>query len=555
MLYIKDYYLRIILCFCTNNAFLTNDWVFCWPCSIPNVVDIHAAFQDESFYYIVMELCPGGDLLELLLRDRKAMSERRTAAEVATPLLTTLSRLHALNVIHRDIKLENVFIDSFGRVKLGDFGLTMSMHQEAAISPVGTVEYMAPGAQQNHQIWCSLVQTILSAMSIVTFFPRSWWFKRTSRSPFFGLAEVVALPPVEAVTSGRVRACTIPPTNEKVDIWALGVTLYELVTGRLPFEGKDKAEIKASISAYKLVAFPSYVSTHCQSMIGAMLAYDPADRPSAEQLLRHPYIQTHCRNTTEGRMLSLEVRAGPARAPSATGFQGSAVVASYENIQPSGLAGIGTFPGHMSETSREVSAHNLVGTSNASSCRDPRVTEAAKRASAAVAATRKSASSGAWAALRRLSVGQRTGPEDSTGNTRAHLQTSNSASLSSGRNSPEDGNQSKSSGTTFKGAIRRLLSRQSFPHMHQHQHHEHDHAHGINLGHAGEGAPMNAAPRTHLAAPWRFDDLITQRWSEFFLLLAAASGSGILAVPGIARRTAGVRFICFFSCLLNILTV
>jgi len=44
----------------------------------------------------------------------------------------------------RDIKLENIFIGGDGRVKLGDFGLTMSMKQEVAISPVGTVEYMAP---------------------------------------------------------------------------------------------------------------------------------------------------------------------------------------------------------------------------------------------------------------------------------------------------------------------------------------------------------------------------------------------------------------------------
>ena len=44
----------------------------------------------------------------------------------------------------RDIKLENIFIGADGRVKLGDFGLTMSMKQEVAISPVGTVEYMAP---------------------------------------------------------------------------------------------------------------------------------------------------------------------------------------------------------------------------------------------------------------------------------------------------------------------------------------------------------------------------------------------------------------------------
>jgi NIMA (never in mitosis gene a)-related kinase 1/4/5 len=52
--------------------------------------------------------------------------------------------MHALAVIHRDVKLENIFIGSGGELKLGDFGLTMSMKQEAAISPVGTVEYMSP---------------------------------------------------------------------------------------------------------------------------------------------------------------------------------------------------------------------------------------------------------------------------------------------------------------------------------------------------------------------------------------------------------------------------
>ncbi len=56
----------------------------------------------------------------------------------------SLQRMHTLSVIHRDVKLENVFIGASGELKLGDFGLTMSMKQEAAISPVGTVEYMAP---------------------------------------------------------------------------------------------------------------------------------------------------------------------------------------------------------------------------------------------------------------------------------------------------------------------------------------------------------------------------------------------------------------------------
>lgn len=124
-------------------------------CRVPNVVDFYGCFQDEDHVFIIMEYCAGGDLLEHLLRDKKAMSERRAAADVARPLLEVLARMHALRIIHRDIKLENIFIDAGGRVRLGDFGLTMSMRQEAAISPVGTVEYMAPGEtrrSQNHSL-------------------------------------------------------------------------------------------------------------------------------------------------------------------------------------------------------------------------------------------------------------------------------------------------------------------------------------------------------------------------------------------------------------------
>lgn len=52
--------------------------------------------------------------------------------------------MHSLHLIHRDVKLENIFIGAGGELKLGDFGLTMSTLQESAISPVGTTEYMAP---------------------------------------------------------------------------------------------------------------------------------------------------------------------------------------------------------------------------------------------------------------------------------------------------------------------------------------------------------------------------------------------------------------------------
>ena len=147
---------------------------------------------------------------------------------------------------HSDVKLENIFISSDGAVRLGDFGLTLSLKQELAISPVGTVEYMAP--------------------------------------------EVVALPPVDAVTSGAVRAGDIAACDEKVDVWALGVTLYELLTGHLPFEGPDRGEVKTAIAAGKLRPFPRSLSPGAVAFVSAMLTPDPAERPSAADLLAHPWL-------------------------------------------------------------------------------------------------------------------------------------------------------------------------------------------------------------------------------------------------------------------------
>ncbi|CAK0752065.1 hypothetical protein CVIRNUC_002117 [Coccomyxa viridis] len=218
---------------------------------VPLITQFYGAFQDAYQIFLVMEYCAGGDLLDRLLEEGRAMSERRVILEVAVPLLKTLQHLHSYSIIHRDVKLENIFIAEDGRVRLGDFGLTMSMKQELAISPVGTVEYMAP--------------------------------------------EVVALPPVEAVVSGAIKTSDIPACNEKVDIWALGVTLYELLTGHLPFEGRSKEEIKHAISAGIMRPFPAAMSPACVSFVSAMMLRDTAQRPGAKQLLQHPIVLTYLR--------------------------------------------------------------------------------------------------------------------------------------------------------------------------------------------------------------------------------------------------------------------
>ena len=94
------------------------------------------AFQDSKQIYIVMEHAGGGDLLEQLLREGRAMAEKRAVREVVVPVLTALAHLHAAGVIHRDIKLENLFVSPARGVLLGDFGLALCVHEERPISPV-----------------------------------------------------------------------------------------------------------------------------------------------------------------------------------------------------------------------------------------------------------------------------------------------------------------------------------------------------------------------------------------------------------------------------------
>lgn len=165
-------------------------------------------------------------LLLVLMHVRLQLMQWRLPAclQVVLPVLTALVHLHTVGIIHRDIKLENLFIASgTGGLKLGDFGLALCVHEEKAISPVGTLEYMPP--------------------------------------------EILRLPATELIMNGTVRPEDVTPVTEKVDLWSFGVTVYELVTGRSPFEGANKEEIKANILRHNMRPVPSFLSADCADYI------------------------------------------------------------------------------------------------------------------------------------------------------------------------------------------------------------------------------------------------------------------------------------------------
>eukprot|EP00891_Asterochloris_glomerata_P007486 jgi/Astpho2/7486/e_gw1.00114.113.1_t len=206
----------------------------CWWCRCPGVVGFLGSFEDGQHICLVQEHCAKGDLFKALLRQGGAMPEHRVCTEVVVPLLTALDALHGSGVMHRDIKPENLFLTSAGELRVGDFGLALNFRREAAQSRVGTLDYMAP----------------------------------------------------ERAASTASYGCS-------VDVWAVGILTFELLTGKPPFEVEDPDETVSLIMYSELDTFPDNISGSCISFIRQALIKSPTERPEAGELLHHPWIQSH----------------------------------------------------------------------------------------------------------------------------------------------------------------------------------------------------------------------------------------------------------------------
>ncbi|EGR27059.1 protein kinase domain protein [Ichthyophthirius multifiliis] len=116
------------------------------------IVKMKYAFQDKKKLFFVLEFCPGGDLFTLL-QTKEYLNEKQTKF-YAAQIIKAFEYLHSYNIIYRDLKPENVLIDSEGYIKLTDFGLSKMdiTHEKAAISFCGTPEYLSPEIilQQGH---------------------------------------------------------------------------------------------------------------------------------------------------------------------------------------------------------------------------------------------------------------------------------------------------------------------------------------------------------------------------------------------------------------------
>jgi len=211
-----------------------------------NIVEFHRAFTFEDLTYIQLELCVNGSLTDMVRRRKfLTMGEIR---RFLIQLCGAVKYLHARDVVHRDIKSGNVFLDANMNAKLGDFGLAAVM--EPAAGTLGAAAY-----------------------------------SHARRTTFCGTPNYLAPEVLSRDGSGH---------GTSVDIWALGILAYYLAVGRAPFHSKSKEEIYARLKTGEytwpeLDPEENEIPSDLRSLVGTLLV-EECRRPSADQMVRHAFF-------------------------------------------------------------------------------------------------------------------------------------------------------------------------------------------------------------------------------------------------------------------------
>ncbi|KAG1874936.1 Pkinase-domain-containing protein [Suillus subluteus] len=195
----------------------------------PNVTQMYEVIATESHIWIVTELCCGGELFDYLA-EKGRLSERESSI-IFGQLALAVAYLHEKGIVHRDLKLENVLLDERCRVKLGDFGFTREYDRGVYMETFcGTTGYAAPEMLQGKRY-----------------------------------------------------------LGPEVDVWSMGVILYCLLTGTLPFDDDDEAVMKEKVIKGQYED-PEWLSTDARDLIRSILEVDPAKRLTIPQILASPWF-------------------------------------------------------------------------------------------------------------------------------------------------------------------------------------------------------------------------------------------------------------------------
>ena len=200
----------------------------------PNVLRLYGYFHDATRIYLILEFAAKGELYKSLQKaPGKCFDEKRSAKYIKS-LAGALQYCHKKHVIHRDIKPENLLLDMKGEVKIADFGWSVHAPNSRRKTLCGTLDYLPP-----------------------------------------------------EMIEGKDH-------DSAVDVWSLGVLMYEFLVGSPPFEAPGGPnETYKRICAVDL-KFPSSVSEGARDLIRQLLVKDPTKRLPLTDVAGHPWIKQHC---------------------------------------------------------------------------------------------------------------------------------------------------------------------------------------------------------------------------------------------------------------------
>ncbi|KAL9550173.1 hypothetical protein PS6_005697 [Mucor atramentarius] len=193
--------------------------------------------KEEGHIYIFLEYVPGGSISSLLC-EYKFLDEPLTKF-FTRQILQGLHYLHSRHILHRDIKGGNVLIDQNGVCKITDFGLSKNQQQDSN------------GAYDTHSNHTQMKGTL-------------YWM-----AP-------------EVLTNNY---------SAKVDVWSLGCTVLEMITGEHPWMELTTLAALYQIGLHNAPAIPENISDEAKDFLGQCLRIKPEDRPTASELLQHPFVQ------------------------------------------------------------------------------------------------------------------------------------------------------------------------------------------------------------------------------------------------------------------------
>uniref|UniRef100_A0A674NUG6 MAP/microtubule affinity-regulating kinase 3 n=1 Tax=Takifugu rubripes TaxID=31033 RepID=A0A674NUG6_TAKRU len=197
----------------------------------PNIVKLFEVIETEKTLYLVMEYASGGEVFDYLVAHGR-MKEKEARAKFRQ-ILSAVQYCHQKHIVHRDLKAENLLLDADMNIKIADFGFSNEFSVGGKLDTFcGSPPYAAPELFQGKKY-----------------------------------------------------------DGPEVDVWSLGVILYTLVSGSLPFDGQNLKELRERVLRGKY-RIPFYMSTDCENLLKRFLVLNPGKRGTLEQIMKDRWINT-----------------------------------------------------------------------------------------------------------------------------------------------------------------------------------------------------------------------------------------------------------------------